>query len=107
MTMFRRFKLPGKIHTPFTLGALYKLRSNYLRIGYDRKLTINFDVPRKEDLYAKRDKLSYVVGNRDADLKISRTYTIARANVASMRNSTEIRVVKPQASWEKVISKLV
>jgi hypothetical protein len=48
---------------PFTLGALYKLRKVHLRIDDNRKLVINFVVHGKEDLYAKRDKLSYVVGN--------------------------------------------
>jgi hypothetical protein len=89
------------------LEALYKLRAVRLRIGHDRKLVINFVVPQKEEMYAKRGKLSYLVGNPDADLKISTIRTIARVDVASMWENTEIRVVKPQPSWEEVVTTLL
>jgi hypothetical protein len=91
----------------FSLEALYKLRVVQLRIGHDRKLVINFVVPQKEETYAKRGKLSYLVGNPNADLKVLKTCTIARVDVASMWENTEIRVVKPQLSWEEVVTKLI
>jgi hypothetical protein len=92
---------------PFSLEALYKLRVVLLRIGHDRKLVINFVVPHKEETYAKRGKLSYLVGNPKADLKVSKNCTIARTDVVLMWENTEIRVVKPQLSWEVVVSTLL
>jgi hypothetical protein len=92
---------------PFTPGALYKFRTKYLRIEYDRKLIINFVVPQKEKSYAKLDKLSYVIGDPNSDLKMSTDNIIASADVAKMWKNTEIRVVKPQPSWEDVVITLV
>jgi hypothetical protein len=73
-------------------------------MGHNRKLVINYVAPTKEDSYAKRNRLSYVLGDLTAALNVSTACTVPSTDVVTMWENTEIRGVKPELSWKDVIT---
>jgi hypothetical protein len=83
---------------PFTLNSLCNFRMNHLNIGHDRIVNVYYMVPGNEEVYARKEKSSFLKGNPDVDLKLRQT-TVLAADMRTMWQNTHLFVVKPVMQW--------